>query len=201
MPGWLVPVITGLAATGGSMMANQTNRGISREQMKFQERMSSTAAQRAVEDYRKAGLNPALAYDRPASSPGGAAIPAQDVIGAGISSGRDAARLRQELVNMSKVERLTDAQISKTRFEARQAEMAAKTAQNTQEDAEETLRQQLRTQRALLPFDQMRGQAEAELLRAQVPGAFNEAAVQEMLGKGGPLMKLFSPLLRLIRPR
>jgi len=70
-------LIGGLFDRSGATAQNVANRAISREQMDFQERMSSTAYQRAMADMRRAGLNPILAYKQGgASSPSGAGIPA-----------------------------------------------------------------------------------------------------------------------------
>lgn len=87
------PVILGAAAIGGAasyfgqQSANRSNERMSREQMAFQERMSSTSYQRAVQDMRAAGLNPALAYQQGgASSPGGAMARAENA-GAAFSQG------------------------------------------------------------------------------------------------------------------
>jgi len=108
LPVYMQAAAQGLAAGAsayanyaGGERANKSNRDIAREQMKFQERMSSTAYQRAMADMEKAGLNPILAYSQGgASSPGGASATMQNTIGPAANSARDAARGFAEIRNL-----------------------------------------------------------------------------------------------------
>jgi hypothetical protein len=98
--------------------ANNQNIALSREQMAFQERMSSSAHQRAMTDMKSAGLNPILAARSPASSPSGSSAQVQALpplgIGSAISSGvATAVQLNQAKENV----KLTQAQTDKLNVE------------------------------------------------------------------------------------
>lgn len=90
-----IPAIGGIF---GGERANRARREAAREQMAFQERMSSTAYQRAMADMRKAGLNPMLAFQQGgASSPGGAMPRVEDVISPAVSSAMQGMRMKADL--------------------------------------------------------------------------------------------------------
>lgn len=108
----------------GVRSQNEANRAMAREQMRFQERMSSSAYQRAVEDMRKAGLNPALAYSQGgASAPMGASAQMQSKTQAATSSALDSIRTSLEYRNTRAQIALAEASARKIQAEARIAEV------------------------------------------------------------------------------
>ena len=72
-------VIGGLLGRSGQSSANAANLAIARENRAFQERMSSTAYQRATKALEASGLNRILALGTPATTPPGNTATMQNV--------------------------------------------------------------------------------------------------------------------------
>lgn len=135
------PIIGAAAVSGGSALAggilqNRANAKEAARNRHFQKKMYRHRYQYTVEDMRKAGLNPALAYDQGAgSSPSGSTARYENVLGeaggAAVQGLMTAAALKQQKAQT----RLTNAQ-------ARQLEMESDARSKWWAERPENLRTQ-----------------------------------------------------------
>lgn len=106
--------ISAIGGLLGGIFNNRSNAKEAAKNREFQENMSNTAAQRSTADYIAAGLNPALAYDRTASSPGGAQAVMGDVFQSAANSASAYAKARNDAKALNMDNRLKEAQIGAT---------------------------------------------------------------------------------------
>ncbi len=160
--GMAVPAIANFL---GQRSANISQRKMAREQMAFQERMSNTAYQRSVEDMRKAGVNPMLAFGQGgASSPGGAQAAIRSETEAATSSAKAGGLMASELKTMASQRELMYNQARLA------ANASAREAANTQ----------------VLHRDVILRDLQADILTLQIPSLTNSARVEStQFGKSG----------------
>lgn len=174
----------------GQERANKQNRDIAREQMRFQqqmahsaeafsERMSSTAYQRKVEDLRKAGLNPALAYES-----GGASSPVGVTAGGSTSRSENVMRDAPQLAASALTVKQLSENVKLTQY---QQHVAAEQARNILEDTNKKIEekhlldQQYKFNEILQPLDIRSRAATALIQELGIPGARTRGEVQKLL--------------------
>lgn len=113
-------LITGGAGIVGGLLGNDASAREAGKNRDFQEKMSSTARQRDMQDLQRAGLNPLLAaMGSGSSTPSGATASQEDFLSKGITSAIGAQQLKQQIEKNEAEIGLLKSQKNKTNTEER----------------------------------------------------------------------------------
>lgn len=211
------PLTIGLLSAGvgmiGGLFSNRSNAREARRNREFQERMSSTAHQREVDDLRAAGINPMMRHMSGASQPSGDRAEMRDITdgGRGIS---EALMMREQvklLRAQTERERASGMLIQQQRFELEGKDGMGVPGRTRQALSELDLEQRkqmlpLVLKRAAQEIDSMvssarAAEARALLDEAALASAENFEKFAERLGEFGPAVQFALELLRALRGR
>lgn len=203
MPG---PIAGALIGAGSALLSNIWNASEARKNRRFQERMSNTAHQREVEDLKKANINPMFRGLGGASTPGGDRAQMEDVGAKGISSALAVRQAKSQIGLTDAQARLANTQASdisstlgnRTELMSMQAKAASASADQLREMLP-VLLDKAREEVRLTVASADKARADATLAKAAAAGAMNEEDFQQLIGQGGPWIKLFLEVVRGIR--
>lgn len=182
------PLTFALLSAGGTILTNAMQQGEAQKNRRFQADMSNTAIQRSVADYKAAGLNPALAYDRSASSPTGAVATLGDPVASGVSSAQRAREMQAAIDTAHAQQNKLAAETAKTRIEAANAIIDG-----------DLKRQDFIFKNIQQPIDQRQRMAAAALAELSLPAARNQADFEKRLGELRPGLTSARTLAEIIR--